>query len=50
MLFNTIANMLAILIARSNEERQVGGLVPHLVDDGVSILQYADDTILFMEL
>jgi hypothetical protein len=27
----------------------VGGVVPHLVDGGLSILQYADDTILFME-
>ena len=41
--------MLAILIARAKEEGQVGGLIPHLVDGGVSILQYADDTILFIE-
>ena len=41
--------MLAILIARAKEDGQVGGLIPHLVDGGVSILQYADDTILFME-
>jgi hypothetical protein len=41
--------MLAILIARAKEDGQVGGLVPHLVVGGVSILQYADDTILFME-
>jgi hypothetical protein len=27
----------------------LGGVVPHLVDDGLSILQYADDTILFMD-
>jgi hypothetical protein len=27
----------------------VEGLIPHLVDGGVSILQYADDTIIFME-
>ena len=27
----------------------MGGLVPHLVDGGVSILQYADDSIIFME-
>jgi hypothetical protein len=27
----------------------VVGLTPHLVEGGVSILQYADDTILFME-
>jgi hypothetical protein len=25
------------------------GLVPHLVEDGLSILQYADDTILFLD-
>ena len=25
------------------------GILPHLVDDGLSILQYADDTIIFME-
>ena len=41
--------MLAILIARAKEDGQVGGLIPHLVEGGVSILQYADDTILFMD-
>jgi hypothetical protein len=25
------------------------GVIPHLVDDDLSILQYADDMILFME-
>jgi hypothetical protein len=25
------------------------GLVPHLVEDGLSILQYADDTIILLE-
>jgi hypothetical protein len=46
---NIVADMLAILIAREKEDGQVAGLIPHLVDGGVSILQYADDTILFME-
>ena len=41
--------MLAILIARAKENHQFKGVVPHLVDDGLSILQYIDDTILFME-
>jgi hypothetical protein len=41
--------MLAILIARAKEVGQIGGLLPHLVDGGMSILQYADDKILFME-
>jgi hypothetical protein len=41
--------MLAILIARAKEDGQVGGLIPHLVEGGVSILQYVDDIILFLE-
>jgi retron-type reverse transcriptase len=45
ILFNIVADVLAILIARAKEEGQVGSLIPHLVDGGVSILQYADDTI-----
>jgi hypothetical protein len=49
MLFNIIADMLAIIINRAKEDGQVGGLIPHLVEGGVSILQYADDTILFLE-
>jgi hypothetical protein len=28
---------------------QIEGVIPHLVDGSLSILQYADDTILFME-
>ena len=49
LLFNIIADMLSILIQRAKEHGQVGGVVPHLIDGGLSILQYADDTILFME-
>ena len=49
MIFNIVADMLAVLIARAKEDGQIGGLVPHLVEGGVSILQYADDTILFLE-
>ena len=41
--------MLAVLMARVKEDNQFRGIVPHLVDDGLSILQYADDTIIFME-
>jgi hypothetical protein len=49
MLFNIVADMLAILIERAKRDGQIEGVVPHLVDGGLSILQYADDTILFME-
>jgi hypothetical protein len=47
ILFNIIADMLAILIARAKEDGQVAGLIPHLVEGEVSILQYVDDTYFY---
>jgi len=49
LLFNIVADMLSVLIKRAKEHGQVSGVVPHLIDEGLSILQYTDDTILFME-
>jgi hypothetical protein len=49
ILFNLVANMLAILVSRAKNNGQFNGLVPNLVDDNLSILQYADNTVLFME-
>ena len=48
-LFNIVVDMLAIMIERAKLDGQIEGVVPHLVHGGLSILQYADDTILFME-
>jgi hypothetical protein len=50
LFFNLVADMLSTLISRAKDDGQVRGLVPHLVDGGISILQYADDTILFMKM
>jgi hypothetical protein len=41
--------MLTVLINRSKSEGQIKGVIPNLTDDGLSILQYTDDTILFMK-
>jgi hypothetical protein len=49
ILFNIVADMLAIIINRAKDDGQVDGLIPHLVEGGVSLLQYADDTIIFMQ-
>jgi retron-type reverse transcriptase len=48
ILFNIVVDMLAILIARAKAEGQVEGVIPNLIEDGLSILQYADDTVIFM--
>jgi retron-type reverse transcriptase len=49
ILFNIVADMLTILIKRVKLNGQIQGVVPHLVDNGLSILQYADDTLIFMD-
>ena len=49
VLFNIVADILAILIKRAKDDGQISGVIPHLVDYGLSILQYADDTIIFVD-
>jgi hypothetical protein len=49
LLFNLVADMLSLLISRPKEDEQITRLVQHLIDGGISILQYADDMILYME-
>ncbi|WVZ94849.1 hypothetical protein U9M48_040686, partial [Paspalum notatum var. saurae] len=42
--------MLSVLIIkRAKDNVQIRGAIPHLVEDGLFILQCADDTILFMD-
>jgi hypothetical protein len=48
-LFNIMADMLAIMIERAKSGGQIEGVISHLVDGGLSIPQYADDMILFIE-
>jgi hypothetical protein len=49
MLFNIVSDMLAIMIEHAKSDGQIEGLIPHTVDGGLSIRQYSNDTILFME-
>jgi hypothetical protein len=49
ILFNILADMLAIMIERAKFDGLIKGVVPHLVGGGLSIVQYADDTIFFLE-
>jgi hypothetical protein len=48
ILFNIVVDMLAIRIARAKEEGQIERVISHVIQDGLSILQYTDDTVIFM--
>ena len=41
--------MLAVLVARAKGENQFAGIIPPLIEGGLSILQYADDTVVFLD-
>jgi hypothetical protein len=41
--------MVAVPINRAKRQDQVAQVITHLIGDGLSILQYADDTIIFMD-
>ena len=49
ILFNIVADILALIIKRAKDDGQIRGVIPNLLDDGLSILQYADDTIIFID-
>jgi retron-type reverse transcriptase len=49
ILFNIVADTLFILIKREKDDDKIRGVILHLVDDGLSMLQYADDMIIFMD-
>ena len=40
---------LSLFINRAKAEDELSGVVPHLIEGGLSILQYADNTILFLD-
>jgi hypothetical protein len=49
LLFKIMVDMLKVFISRTKLDGQFEGVVPRLVDEGLSILQYVDNTILFLD-
>jgi hypothetical protein len=49
MLFSIVDDMLAIIIERAKVDGKIEGVVPHLVDGRLSVLQYVDDINFCME-
>lgn len=49
ILFNLVADALSAMLTRAGSTGVIQGLVPHLIDGGLTHLQYADDTVLFLQ-
>jgi hypothetical protein len=50
LLFNLVSDTLATMLEGAREVDEIKGLVPHSVEGGLTHLQYADDTIIFLEM
>jgi hypothetical protein len=50
LLFDFLANALDIILNLAKRAGHIKGVVSHLIPEGVTHLQYADDTILLLEL
>jgi hypothetical protein len=49
ILFNLAVEVLATLMRKAVQQKKVKGLMTHLILEGISHVQYADDTILMIE-
>jgi hypothetical protein len=50
LLFDFMADALSALLDAASRAGHIKGVVPHLIQSGVTHLQYADDTILLLDL
>jgi hypothetical protein len=49
LLFNLVADGLACMIHKAQDEGLIEGLIPHIIQNGCSCLQYVDDTIFLIQ-
>lgn len=49
ILFNFAADGLTRMVHKAQANGLFSGLIDHIVDNGVAILQYADDTIIYLK-
>jgi hypothetical protein len=49
ILFNLVANVLGTLMRKAAKKNKIKGLMTHLIEEGITHIQYADDTILMIE-
>lgn len=49
MLFNLVADVFSRMLAKATKENIIAGIIPHIIPNSLISLQYADDTILFLD-
>jgi hypothetical protein len=49
LLFDFVADALDIILSQARASGNIQGVVPHLIPEGVTHLQYADDTMIMIQ-
>lgn len=49
LLFNLVADVFSKMLIKASHHGLISGLLTNIVPEGVISLQYADDTLLFLE-
>jgi hypothetical protein len=49
LLFNFVVHVLTRMVLSAQQHGLVIGMIDHLISNSVAILQYVDDTIIFLE-
>jgi hypothetical protein len=49
MMFNIVAEVLAVMMTKAAGKGMVKGVMSHIIPEGVTHIQYADDTVLMIE-
>jgi hypothetical protein len=44
-----VVDALSVMLESASQKGRIAGLVPHLVEGGITHLQYADDTVLMIQ-
>jgi hypothetical protein len=50
LLFNLVSDALSTMLDNSRTAGEIKGLMTHLIEGGITHLQYADDTIIFLNM
>jgi hypothetical protein len=49
ILFNLVVDVLGALMNKAARKNKIKGLMTHLIEEGITHIQYADDTLLMVE-
>jgi hypothetical protein len=48
-MFNVVVDAMSVMVKNAQQSGVLKGIVPHIQENGIAILQFADDTMFLLE-